>query len=120
MSRQYRVRDALLPDLDAALASIVVGSTALVLFGALVQIRYGAYEMPFETVWRALFDGKVWTNPEILATIVLGDGLAQTLGVKADLSQVSDATAVVWTMRLPRVAVAVFVGTNLAVAGAIF
>jgi len=120
MSRQYRVRDALLPDLDATLTSIVATSTAVVLLAALVQIRYGAYQMPFETVWRALFDRAVWTNPEILATIVLGDGLAGRLGVAADLSALSDATAVVWTMRLPRVAVGVFVGANLAVAGAVF
>jgi iron complex transport system permease protein len=120
MSREFRVRDVLFPRFDASLAAIAAASTAAILLAALVQIRYGAYEMPFETVWRALFDRAVWTNPEILATIVLGDGLSKTLGVYADLSVLSDATVVVWTMRLPRVVVAAFVGANLAVAGAIF
>ncbi|MFB6269515.1 MAG: FecCD family ABC transporter permease [Halobacterium sp.] len=120
MSREFRVRDVILPKFDATLASIAVASTALVLLGALVQIRYGAYEMPFETVWRALFDRAVWTDPKIIATVVLGDDLARTVGLYADLSVLTDATAVVWTIRLPRVAVAVFVGANLAIAGAIF
>ncbi|SEW13372.1 FecCD family ABC transporter permease [Halobacterium jilantaiense] len=120
MSRQFRVRDVLLPNLDDALVLTMVASTVAVVLGALVQIRYGAYPMPFETVWRAMFDRAVWTNPRVLATILLGDGLAHTLGVYSDLSVLSDATAVVWTLRMPRVAVAVFVGMNLAVAGAIF
>ncbi len=106
--------------MDATLVTIAAASTALVLLGALVQIRYGAYEMPFETVWRALFDRAVWTNPKILATVVLGDETARALGLHADLSVLTDASIVVWTIRLPRVAVAVFVGANLAIAGAIF
>jgi iron complex transport system permease protein len=120
MSQQFRIRDSLRPSFDPALAAIAAASTATVVLAALVQIRYGAYEMRFETVWRALFDRAVWTNPEILATVLLGEGPARTLGIYADLSGLTDATAVVWTIRLPRVAVAVFVGVNLAVAGAIF
>jgi iron complex transport system permease protein len=120
MSRQSRTRDVLVPEFDGKLVGIAAASTLAVLLAALVQIRYGAYEMPLETVWRALFDRAVWTNPDVLATVLLGDGHAKLLGVYRDLSVLSDATAVVWTMRLPRVAVGVFVGANLAVAGAIF
>ncbi|AAG20604.1 FecCD family ABC transporter permease [Halobacterium salinarum] len=120
MSRQSRTRTGLRPSFDGALAGIAVASTAAVVLGALVQVRYGGYQMPLETVWRALFDRAVWTNPDVLATILLGDGHAELLGVYRDTAVLSDATAVVWTQRLPRVVVAVFVGANLAVAGAIF
>jgi iron complex transport system permease protein len=120
MAERSRVREAVVPEFDATLAGIALGSAAVTLLAALVQVRYGAYEMPFETVWRALFDRKVWTNPDVLATILLGEGHAKALGVYRDLSVVSDATAVVWTIRLPRVLVAAFVGLNLAVSGAIF
>lgn len=120
MTRQRRVRDALVPEVDTQLATIIGASVVLMVVAGLVQIRYGAYEMPFEIAVRALFDRAVWTNPEVLATLVLGESAARFLGVYADLSVLSNATIVVWTVRLPRVLVAAFVGLNLAVSGAIF
>ncbi|MCU4717396.1 FecCD family ABC transporter permease [Halapricum hydrolyticum] len=120
MSRRRRVHDALAPDLDATLASIIGASVLLTVVAGLVQVRYGAYGMSLETAVRALFDRAVWTNPDVLATIVLGQRGAAALGLTADLGTLSDATILVWTSRLPRVLVAGFVGLNLAVSGAVF
>ncbi|MFC3478050.1 FecCD family ABC transporter permease [Halobacterium litoreum] len=119
-SPRSRKLAAIAPEFDATLLGIAATSMALVFVSAVVQVRYGAYNMPIETAVRALFDEKVLTNPEILATIVLGENAARFFGIYADLSVLSNATVVVWTIRLPRVVVAAFVGLNLAISGAIF
>jgi iron complex transport system permease protein len=62
----------------------------------------------------------VWLDAEVLATLVLGDGPARSLGLHASTAHLSNPTFVVWTLRLPRVLVGVLVGANLAVAGAVF
>ncbi|WP_232687044.1 FecCD family ABC transporter permease [Halobacterium zhouii] len=120
MTDERSVRDVLTPEFDATLTGIVAASVVVTALAGLVQVRYGGYEMPLETAVRALFDQAVWTNPRVLATIVLGENAARFLGIYADLSVLSNPTIVVWTIRLPRVLVAAFVGLNLAVAGAIF
>jgi iron complex transport system permease protein len=120
MSRRHRIRDALYPSLDPTLTAIAAVSVVLVVASGLLQIRYGTYEMPIETVVRALLDQAVWTDPGALATLVLGENAARPLGLYSDLRHLTDPTIVVWTVRLPRVAVAAFVGLNLAVSGAVF
>ncbi|WP_232700361.1 FecCD family ABC transporter permease [Halobacterium wangiae] len=120
MSRRHRLRDTLVPEFDATLASIVVGSVLLVAVASVLQVRYGTYEMPLETAVRALLDRAVWTDLHVLATLVLGEDAARTVGLYSDLRHLTDPTIVVWTVRLPRVVVAAFVGLNLAVSGAVF
>ncbi|MGM0399554.1 MAG: FecCD family ABC transporter permease [Halobacteriota archaeon] len=120
MSHQNRVRDALTPDFDSTVVGIAVASIGLSVGAGLVQIRYGAFQMSFETAVRALLDQAVWTRPRVLATIVLGESAARTVGLYADLASLTNATIVVWTIRLPRVLVGALVGINLAISGAIF
>lgn len=120
MTHDHQTRPTAGPRFDSTLAGIAVASLVLSVVAALVQVRYGAYTMPVETAVRALLDEKVLTRPTVLATIVLGESTARTLGLYADLSVLSNPTIVVWTIRLPRVAVAGFVGVNLAISGAIF
>jgi len=102
------------------LVGVVVGGLLVTVVAGLVQIRFGAYEMPLGTVLDALLDTGVWFRPKVLATLLLGDGVAHFLGVHAATDHLSNPTFVVWTMRLPRVLVGVLVGANLAVAGAVF
>jgi len=120
MTHEHRRPDAAGSQFDATLLGIAAVSILLAAVAALVQIRFGAYAMPMETALRALLDEKVLTRPRVLATVVLGESTARTLGLFADLSVLSNPTIVVWTIRLPRVAVAGFVGVNLAISGAIF
>lgn len=120
MSHDRRVRDALTPDFDATILGIALASVGLAVIAGLVQVRYGAFEMSFETAVRALLDRAVWTDPSVLATIVLSDGPARAIGLYSPLDHLSNATIVVWTIRLPRVLVGAFVGINLAISGAIF
>lgn len=120
MSHDHRIRDTLESQLDSTLGAIAVLSILLSVVAALVQVRYGAYEMALETAVHAFLDENVLFRPRILATIVLGDSMARSLGLYADLAVLSNQTVVVWTIRFPRVAVAAFVGMNLAISGAIF
>ena len=120
MAHRNRVRDALTPDFDSTVVGIAVVSIVLSVGAGLVQVRYGAFEMSFETAVRALLDQAVWTRPRVLATIVLGESAARAIGLYADLGSLTNATIVVWTIRLPRVLVAALVGINLAISGAIF
>ncbi|MFW6384415.1 MAG: FecCD family ABC transporter permease [Halodesulfurarchaeum sp.] len=116
----HRVRTALTPDVDGTVFGIAVASVLLVIGAGLLQLRFGSFEMTVGTAVRALFDRAVWTQPPVLATIVLGESLATQLGIAADLSQLSNATIIVWTIRVPRVLVGAFVGLNLAISGAVF
>lgn len=120
MSHDHWNRDTIASQFDATLVAIAMVSVLLSVVAALVQIRYGAYEMSIETAVHALLDEEVLARPRILSTIVLGESLARPLGLYGDLSVLSNSTVVVWTIRLPRVAVAAFVGVNLAISGAIF
>jgi iron complex transport system permease protein len=60
--------------------------------------------------WRAVFDPAVVLNPEAWEAFLLG----------AEVPEMDNRSLVVWNIRLPRVFVAVVVGMNLAVSGAIF
>jgi iron complex transport system permease protein len=106
-----------------ALVPVVLGSVAIVVLGGLVQVSFGAYSMTFAEAWRALVDADVVLNPGVLASFFLGERLAaplvETFGWSTD-ADLARETLVVWNIRLPRVLVAILVGANLAVSGAIF
>ncbi|WP_255198137.1 FecCD family ABC transporter permease [Halorarius litoreus] len=105
--------------LDTTLVGFCAASLVATLLAALVQVSFGTFSMTLAQAWRAVFDPVVWTNPNVLATLLLGDGLAASLGFTTEYD-LSKATLVVWTIRMPRVLVAGFVGLNLALSGAIF
>jgi iron complex transport system permease protein len=110
--------------IDAPLLTVCVGSTAIVLLAGLVQVSFGAFTMPISTVWSAVFDPAVWTNPQVLLRLFLGEGLgtdaARLLGLSTAEVDLPKETLIVWRIRMPRVLVAVLVGANLAVSGAVF
>ncbi|SFR37055.1 FecCD family ABC transporter permease [Halorubrum sodomense] len=106
---------------EPRLATVVAGSLALVAVAGLVQVSYGAYSMTVGQAWRAVLDPAVLLDPRWLLNFLLGEGLMRTVtGFQGELPELARETLVVWTIRLPRVLVAVVVGANLAVSGAIF
>lgn len=109
---------------DGSLVLVILGSIAVVIAAGLVQVSYGAYTMSPADAWRAFFDPVVWTNPQVLLRLFLGEGfgtaVADALGLSTAAVDLSKETLIVWRMRLPRVIVGVLVGANLAVSGAIF
>jgi iron complex transport system permease protein len=119
----FGLRDAV-SWIDAPLLTVCVGSTAIVLLAGLVQVSFGAFTMPISTVWGAVFDPAVWTNPQVLLRLFLGEGLgteaARLLGLSTAEVDLPKETLIVWRIRMPRVLVAVLVGANLAVSGAVF
>ncbi|WP_266080150.1 FecCD family ABC transporter permease [Haladaptatus caseinilyticus] len=96
---------------DGALTALVAASIGIVVVGSLIQVSFGAFSMTLEQAWRAVFDPKVLTNPDVLIALLLGNEIPVDL---------SSETTVVWSLRLPRVLVGIFVGANLAISGAIF
>jgi iron complex transport system permease protein len=85
-------------------------STAITVTAGLVQVTFGSYEMSVLAAWRAVFDPQVVFDPQAWRAFLLG----------GEIPEMSRESIVVWTLRLPRVFVAAFVGMNLAVSGAIF
>lgn len=110
--------------IDGSLLTVVLGSLAVVFVSGLIQVSFGAYTMSIPAAWRAVFDPVVWTNPQFLFRLFLGDGfgteLARALGVSTAEVELSRESLVVWRIRMPRVVVAVVVGANLAASGAVF
>ncbi|PSQ24589.1 iron ABC transporter permease [Halobacteriales archaeon QS_9_67_17] len=104
---------------DPTLAGFCAVSLALAFAGTLVQVSFGTYTMTLGTAWGAVFDPAVWLRLDVLATLLLGDGLAGSLGFETEYDLAKD-TLVVWTIRMPRVLVAALVGLSLALSGAIF
>ncbi|MFD1571514.1 FecCD family ABC transporter permease [Halorubrum laminariae] len=114
---------SLFAEFDGTLASVVVASVAVVGLGGLVQVSFGTYSMTVLEAWHAVFDPMVWGHPGLLAEYFLGETLGGLLAVQfgwATDVELSHPTLIVWTVRLPRVLVAVLVGANLAISGAIF
>lgn len=109
---------------DGSLISVILGSLAVVIVAGLVQVSFGTYTMSPADAWRAFVDPVVWTNPQLLLRLFLGEGfgtaVAEALGLSTAAVDLSKETLIVWRMRLPRVIVGVLVGANLAVSGAIF
>ncbi|WP_226482838.1 FecCD family ABC transporter permease [Natrinema amylolyticum] len=96
--------------LDPNLVMVVFGSLAIVLVGGLIQVSYGAYSMTATEAWYALFNPNVIFNPQAWDAFLLGEAMPE----------MRTESLIVWNIRLPRVFVAVLVGMNLGVSGAIF
>ncbi|ELZ81046.1 transporter permease [Haloferax elongans ATCC BAA-1513] len=96
--------------IDGSLVSLCLASILVVFIGGLVQVSLGAFSMSLAEAWQAVFDPAVVSNPSVWVSLLLG-------GALPDLAK---QTLVVWTIRVPRVFVAILVGANLAVSGAIF
>ncbi|WP_277553172.1 FecCD family ABC transporter permease [Halobaculum limi] len=109
---------------DSSLVTVAVVSTLVVVASGLVQVSFGAFTMSIGTAWAAVFDPLVWTNPQVLLRLFLGEGLgtavAGALGVSTAAVDLPKETLIVWQIRMPRVIVGVIVGANLAVSGAVF
>jgi len=96
--------------LDRRLFTVALGSVAVVFVAGLVQVSFGAYSMTAEQAWAAVFDPAVIFNQQAWNAFLLG----------GEMPEMGTESLVIWNIRLPRVFVAVFVGMNLAVSGAIF
>jgi iron complex transport system permease protein len=95
---------------DGSLATLCLGSLAVVIGGALVQVSFGAYSMTLPEAWRALFDPAVFLDVRVWEALLFG----------SELPELAPSRLVVWNHRLPRVLLAVLVGMNLALSGAVF
>lgn len=107
--------------LDPSLVALCVVSVVLVAVSGLVQVSFGAYQMSIGEAWHAVFNPSVLFDPRWLLNFLLGEPLMRSItGFGGSLPTLDTSTTVVWNIRLPRVVLAVFVGMNLAVSGAIF
>ncbi|GAA0194817.1 FecCD family ABC transporter permease [Halobaculum roseum] len=109
---------------DSSLLTTIAASTIVVVISGLVQVSFGAFTMSVTTAWGAVFDPLVWTNPQVLLRLFLGEGfgngVASALGFSTAAVDLPKETLIVWQIRMPRVIVGVIVGANLAVSGAVF
>ncbi len=96
--------------LEPSLVALCLGSLCIVVVAGLLQIRFGSLDMSFGQAWAAV------ANPDVLFDLDTWN--AFLLG--ADLPEMTRQSLVVWNIRMPRVIVAIIVGMNLAVSGAIF
>ncbi|MFK8215474.1 FecCD family ABC transporter permease [Haloferax volcanii] len=96
--------------IDGSLVSLCLASLVVVVAGGLVQVSFGAFSMTIGEAWRAVFDPAVIFDPQVWQVFLLG----------GELPELGRRTLIVWNIRLPRVFVAVLVGANLAISGAIF
>jgi len=113
VSRHRRVLDWL----SGSLWTVVVGSFAVVFVAGLTQVSFGAFTMTLVEAWQAVFNPDVIFDPQAWRHFVFGSEFP-VLG--AELPEMNRRSLVVWNIRMPRVVVAVLVGMNLAVSGAIF
>nr|WP_256290326.1 iron ABC transporter permease [Halobellus inordinatus] len=90
--------------------SLCLGSVLVVVAGGLVQVSFGTYSMTVVEAWQAVVNPNVLLNLQAWEAFVFG----------ADLPEMNQRSLIVWNIRLPRVFVAMLVGMNLAVSGAIF
>ncbi|WP_256298191.1 FecCD family ABC transporter permease [Haloarchaeobius salinus] len=103
-------REQLLGWFDGSLLSLCIGSVLVVVAGALVQVSFGAFSMSIVQAWQAVFNPDVLFNRQAWEAFLLGH----------ELPEMNRRSLIVWNIRLPRVFVAMLVGMNLAVSGAIF
>ena len=96
--------------IDGSLLTLVLGSVAVVVVAGLIQVSFGAFSMSIAQAWGAVFDPDVVLNRAALEAFLLG----------GEIPEMGERSLIVWNIRLPRVLVAVLVGMNLAVSGAIF
>lgn len=97
-----------------ALVAVAVAAVA-----AWLQIGFGSYESTGTEVWAALTDSELWGHPATLLRLVLGDSMADMLGTSPS-RPLATPTLIVWSVRVPRVVLALIVGMNLGIAGTVF
>nr|WP_235681746.1 MULTISPECIES: iron ABC transporter permease [Halorubrum] len=90
--------------------TLCAASLAVVVLGGLAQVSFGAFSMTIVDAWQAVFDPRVVFDAQAWRAFLLG----------AELPEMGKQSLIVWNIRLPRVFVAMLVGMNLAVSGAIF
>ncbi|ELZ33981.1 Fe3+-siderophore ABC transporter permease [Halogeometricum pallidum JCM 14848] len=113
--------ERLLGWVDATLVSVCLSSVLIVILGGLVQVSFGSYSMTLGQAWRAVLDTAVLFDPHWMLNFLLGEDLMRAVtGFRGELPELPTTTLIVWNIRLPRVFVAVLVGANLAISGAIF
>jgi iron complex transport system permease protein len=96
--------------IDGSLVALCLGSVAVAALAALVQVSFGSYSMTLIEAWQAVVNPKMLFSAEAWEAFLFG----------ADLPETNNQSLIVWNIRLPRVFVAMLVGMNLAVSGAIF
>ena len=109
-ARQSTRRERWLGWFDGSLATLCLGSLLVIVGGGLVQVSYGAYSMTLVEAWSAVF------NPNVVFSLRAWDAFLWGMA----MPEMSTESLIVWNIRLPRVFVAMLVGMNLAVSGAIF
>lgn len=87
-----------------------MASVTLIIVGGLIQISFGAYTMSIGQVWQELANPAILFDPALYHWIAFG----------GEFPYERAETRIVWTTRLPRVLVAILVGLNLSISGAIF
>jgi iron complex transport system permease protein len=95
---------------DGSLIGLILGSVAIVVVGGLIQVSFGTFSMSIVAAWNAVFNPEVIFNPQTWEAFLLG----------GEIPEMGERSLIVWNIRLPRVLVAILVGMNLAVSGAIF
>jgi iron complex transport system permease protein len=95
---------------DRSLIILAATSIAVVFVASLVQVSFGSYSMTFVEAWRAVFNLNVILDARAWNAFLLG----------GELPEIGERSLIVWNVRLPRVFVAILVGANLAISGAIF
>jgi iron complex transport system permease protein len=95
---------------DGSLFGLCLGSVAVVVVGGLVQVSFGAFSMSLVDAWQAVLNPAVIFDSAAWEAFLLG----------GEVPEMNERSLIVWNIRLPRVLVAVLVGMNLAVSGAIF
>lgn len=95
---------------DRSLISLCAGSLLITVLAALIQVSFGSFSMTLVEAWQALGDPEIVLDPAVWSAFLTG----------SELPEMNRQSLIVWNIRLPRVFVAVLVGMNLAVSGAIF
>jgi iron complex transport system permease protein len=95
---------------DPRLVMTALGSIAVVVLAGLVQVSFGSYSMSVGQAWSAVVNPDVLLNQQAWNSFLLG----------GELPEMGRKSLIVWSIRLPRVFVAIIVGMNLAISGAIF
>ncbi|WP_267643607.1 FecCD family ABC transporter permease [Haloarchaeobius amylolyticus] len=96
--------------IDSSLLTLCLASLVVIVLGGLVQVSFGAFSMTLVEAWQAVFNPDVILNLKAWEAFILG----------GEVPEMNKRSLIVWNIRLPRVFVAVLVGMNLAVSGAIF
>lgn len=94
---------------DRSLTVLCLGSVVVTVIAGLIQVSFGSYSMTLIEAWQAVFNPDVVLKRQAWTGFLFG----------GELPDMNRRSLIVWNIRLPRVFVAVIVGMNLAVSGAI-